>query len=306
MAFIDPVFRLLPDGVESVVFPFHMSMEGLERNVICRDDADCDAMVKSLCLCARRKNVIIIIYAVASNHAHAAVLARRMDDAMAFGHEVKRNYSTKFKNRYGENKVLRHTSVDVRAIDTVWYLRNVLAYIPKNAFDNGATNLNDYKWTGFRAMFRQSKNGGLRKVSDLQKREREKIMRTGDDLKTVPWMLNADNELEPFSFCDVGYFEKVYNNDHAFFLKCIGNVNLAEMTQKTVVATRKGMTDAELVKEVSSISNNWYGKEVHGLASEKKARILQYVKRSMKCGIPQLARVFGIDRDTVEVILGKM
>lgn len=306
MAFISPVFRVLPDGVESVVFPFHMSLEGLEKNVICRDDEDCDTMVKSLCLCARRKNVIIIIYAVASNHAHAAVLARNREAVVAFGQEVKRNYSCKFKNRYGENKVLRHTSVDVRAVDTVWYLRNVLAYIPKNAFDNGATNLNDYKWTGFRAMFSRRDNTHSKKVSELQKREKEKIMRTGDDLGKVQWTLNANDELEPESFCDVAYLEQAYNNDHTFFLKCIGNVNLAEMTQKTVIAPRAGLTDAQLVKEVSNLSNSWYGQEVQCLSSEKKARLLQYVKRNIKCGVPQLARVFGIDRSLVERLLGKM
>ena len=50
-------------------------MKGLESLILYRDDDDYDAMVKILCLCARRKNVIVIIYTVVSNHCHVAVLA---------------------------------------------------------------------------------------------------------------------------------------------------------------------------------------------------------------------------------------
>lgn len=304
MSYVRAAIRKLPDGTESFVFPYHVSLEGLEKCVICRDDQDCDSMVKTLCLCARRKNVIIIIYAVASNHAHAAVLAKKKENAMAFGHEVKRNYSLKFKNRYGENKVLRSTSVDVRDIKDMRYLRNVLTYIPKNAFDNGAENLNDYKWTGFRAMFNSSRPG-LIDVSKLNKREKESIMRTGDDLSDVPWKLNGNYELEPWSFCDTHYLEEAFNNDQSFFFKLIGTVSTAEVIQKTTIAPRKMKNDAEFCKEVEDLSQTWYGKGIRDIGSERKARLVLHVYRTMKTTIPQLSRAFGIDRDTVAILLGK-
>ena len=58
----------LPDGSIRQLYPFHISMEGLETAILCRDDMDYDAMVKILCIAARRKNVIVVIYAVVSNH----------------------------------------------------------------------------------------------------------------------------------------------------------------------------------------------------------------------------------------------
>jgi REP element-mobilizing transposase RayT len=304
MSYVRAAVRKLPDGTESFVFPFHVSLEGLEKCVICRDDEDCDAMVKTLCVCARRKNVIIIIYAVASNHAHAAVLAKKKENAMTFGQEVKRNYSLKFKNRYGENKVLRGTSVDVRIIQDMRYLRNVLTYIPKNAFDNGASNLNDYKWTGFRAMFNIKKQG-LLKVSDLTRREKESIMHTGDNLAGVPWMLNGENELEPWSFCDSKYLEEAFNNDQAFFFRLLGTVSTAEMIQKTQVAPREMKTDADFCKDMEELAKEWFGKGIRDMGSEKKARLLQYAYRTAKTTIPQLSRTFGIARETVSLLLGK-
>jgi len=120
--------RQLPSGMKSGVFPFHVSFEGLEKNIICRDDEDCDTLVKCIFVCSLRKDVIVIIYAVVSNHAHVAVLAKTFGEAKAFGEEVKRTYSQLFRKRYGETKVLKGTDVCILAVDTLPYLRNVLSY----------------------------------------------------------------------------------------------------------------------------------------------------------------------------------
>lgn len=87
------VLHELPDGSVRQVRPFHVSLKGLESVVLCRDDTDYDAMVKILCVAAKRKNVVIIIYAVVSNHCHVAILAESQQDADAYGIELKKIYS---------------------------------------------------------------------------------------------------------------------------------------------------------------------------------------------------------------------
>ena len=123
------VHRKMPDGSFQNVQPFHVSMEGLEKTILCRCDNDYDAMVKILCICARRKNVLIIVYAVVSNHCHVAVLAVNQADADAFGQEVKRMYAMWFSRQYGEQKRLQKTDVKAICLDNDWYVRNALAYI---------------------------------------------------------------------------------------------------------------------------------------------------------------------------------
>ena len=118
MALTRPVTRILPDGNIGKVMPFHISLEGLERVILCKCDADCDILVKMMALAARRKNVIVIIYAVVSNHAHIAVLARSYEEARAFGIELKKTYSMYFSKRYHESKTMHRTSVDVQFLDT--------------------------------------------------------------------------------------------------------------------------------------------------------------------------------------------
>ena len=304
MGSVKPVTKRLPDGTVRSVMPFHVSFEGLEKAIICRDDRDCDTLVKCIIVCSRRKNVIIIIYAVVSNHAHIAVLARCLEEARAFANEVKRMYSQIFRKRYGESKILRGVDVDVQLLDTDWYLRNALAYVPRNAYDNGAKNLFDYKWTGFRAFFRSGTREGPRwPVTKMTRREWREIMHTGDDLSDVPWMVNAFGEIEPDSVCDTDYLEQAFNRDVTFFYKSIGSVNTAEMTQKLVVSPRKIKTDEEFFKEIEAVSMRWFMTGVSGLPMSKKARLIPYVYHTMKTTVPQLARGFGMSREEIRRLL---
>lgn len=295
----------LPDGTVRQLHPFHISMEGLETAVLCRDDADYDAMVKILCVAARRKKVLVIIYAVVSNHCHVAILAANQGDADAYGQEIKRMYAMWFRRRYGEEGILRHTDIKAIWLDSDWYVRNALAYIPRNALDNGCP-VQDYRWTGYRAMFRQGyeRNTG-RKVASLTKRERERILHTGDDLSDVRWLLNEREELIPDSFCEHHYLEQAFEQDPAFFLKTIGGQNAAEMQNKLITAPRTIQTDGEFFKLATETSQRWFQAEIPSISLERKIRLITYLYRTSRTTVPQLARVFGLPRNQISRILGR-
>lgn len=298
--------RILPDGNVRYVQPFHVSMEGMEKLVLCRDDNDYDAFVKVLCVCARRKNVVIIVYAVVSNHCHAAVLAIDQASADAFGQEAKRMYSMWFSRKYGEQRSLQKMDVKAICLDTDWYVRNALAYIPRNALDNGC-NVNEYPWSGYRAMFGEDKAAHFtgRRVADLTKVERRSIMHTGDVLNDVGWRLDADDRMIPSSFCDYEFLEQAFENDQAFFLKTIGGQNAAEMQLKLIDNPRKMLTDSEFYKVVNEIAERWFKTDLSRLSVQQKVRMLPYLQRTMRTTVPQLARTVGLRRDQVAESLGK-
>lgn len=301
---VKPIRKRLPDGTWVYVWPFHISLEGLKRNIICRDDADCDMLVKAIALCALRCNVIVIIYAVVSNHAHIAILAKTYEEAYRYAQEVKRLYSMHFRFRYGEAKVLKDTDVCVQALDNYDYLRNALAYIPRNALDNGASCIADYKWTGFRAFFRKTKPfDRFKQVSQMSVRERKRVFHTEEDLSATCWVVNDKDELEPQSFCDTEYLEWAFHKDEAFFLRLVGGVNVSEMTEKLVMSPRQKRTDADFFKEVNDISVTWFSAPVRDLSKTQKARLLPYVYRMMRTTVMQMARTFGLDREEISRLL---
>ena len=99
--------------------------------------------------------------------------------------------------------------------------------------------------------------------------------------------------------------EEAFNNDQAFFFRLLGTVSTAEMIQKTRVAPREMKTDAEFCKDMEELAQEWFGKGIRDVGSEMKARLLQYAYRTAKTTIPQLSRTFGINRETVSLLLGK-
>lgn len=299
MSFSRICMRTLPDGSVRKVYPFHVSLEGMESLVLCRDDEDYDVMVKYIYICARRKNVVVVIHVAMSNHAHATVLAACKEDADAFKDELKRMYAQYFSHKYHQKKVLGRTSAVALYLDSDLYLRNALAYVPRNALDAMA-RIEDYRWSGYRAMFCGGKvpQGG-RSVRLLTKREKEAAFHTHDSVSGLSWMLNVDGELEPASACDYTYLESAFNHDQSYFLKMIGSVNMAEMKQKLVDGPRRRQNDSEMFKTIDDISNRWFDQGIDTLSRDKKARLLPYVFRAYRTSVAQLARCFGLDRETV-------
>lgn len=299
------VLRTLPNGRVMSVQPFHVSLEGLESAIICRDQEDYDAVEKILCVCSKRKNVIIIIHTIVSNHAHVAILAQNLISAQAYADEVKRMIAMWIRNKYGEKSLMKGVDAKAIGLDNNWHIRNALAYIPRNALDNGC-NVNEYRWSGYKAMFSLKKtqeDSSFRRVASLSKREREAIMHTCDKLENVDWRLDQNNHLIPESFCDSAYLEQVFEGDQAFFLKTLGGQNSAEMKFQLIDQPRTMMPDTEFFKAINEISLRWFQMGLTDISFEKKIRLLPYVKRIMKTSVSQLARVFGLTREQVMSIL---
>lgn len=298
------VIRKLPSGETKSVQPFHVSMKGV-TNVLCRDNEDYSVMVKYTAVCAHRKNVIVIIYTVVANHCHVGVLASTYEEAYAFAEELKKNYAQWFQTKYLEKRVLKGVSVQALSLDSDWYVRNALAYIPRNSLDNGCP-VDKYQWSGYRAMFRNSSQriSGI-PVDKLTRREQDRILHTREPLKDVPWLIDGDGDLMPETFCDIAYLEQAFDHDQTFFLKTIGTVNTAEMQEKLVDAPRRRLPDSEFYKVVEDTAQRWFKTSLSLLPLEKKKRLLPYLWRSRKTTVNQLARVLGMDRDEIKNALRK-
>lgn len=297
------VIRTLPSGEQANVQPYHISMKGLKTAILCRDEEDYGVLVKYIAICSHRKNVIVIIYTAVSNHCHIAVLAKSYVEACEFAEELKRIYAQWIHTKYREKKLLRNVDVQAILLDNDSYVRNALAYIPRNAADNGSP-IDTYRWSGYRAMFSGKKTGGI-PVNKYTRREQDRIMHSREDLKDVKWEVDGYGELIPKSFCDVDYLEQVFNHDQAFWLRMVGGVNTAEMEETLVEAPRRILPDSEFYKVVADIVDRWFKTDIGQLTTEKKKRILPYLWRTRKTTVNQLARVIGLDREEVKRAIKK-
>lgn len=298
------VTRKLPDGQVRTVHPFHMSLEGKDTAVLCRDDDDYDAMVKIMCVAAWKGNVIVIIYAVVSNHCHAAVLATDRSQAEKYGKEIKRIYSMWLRRKYGEKNYLDKTSSQAIPMETNSHIRNALAYIPRNAIDNKC-EVNSYPWSGYGAMFDDTLPAGTVPVSGLSRRKMKDYMHTGVNLSNVPWLLDSEYRLVPRSFCDWEYLEQAFEQDQAYWLRIVGGLNSAKMQEELIDAPREMKSDTELYKSISDICVKWFETPLNDASMSQRCTILPYVYRSMRTTVSQLARVLSIEPERVKQLLSR-
>ncbi len=293
----------LPGGEVCKVFPFHLSMHGLECRILCRDDTDYDYFVKCIVLCALRRRVIVVMYVVVSNHAHMVLLAKSQEEAEKYGDEVKRCYSMYFGKKYSEKSSMKHVNTKAIFLDTDWYLRNAIAYDIRNAIDNGAESALIYRWSGYSGMFCDRARIEGVEVRGLNKREKRRLMHTDEDLSGVRWMLDKNGCIIPATVCDWRYLEAAFCGNQAYFLKMIGVTPVAEMQLRLVDAPRKMMSDNDFLRQVNDVSQRWFNENVDKLPATKKYRLLTYVCHSFRTTIPQLARIFELERDVVSRIV---
>lgn len=79
----------------------------------------------------------------------------------------------------------------------------------------------------------------------------------------------------------------------------IGSVNMAEMQQKLEMNQRVRHTDAEMLAIISNLAEKFYHRSILELTPDMKARLLPYLYRGYRTGVPQLARCLQMPRDLV-------
>ena len=138
----------------------------------------------------------------------------------------------------------------------------------------------------------------------MSRREREALFHTHEDLYDVPWIVNEYGSVEPASACDYRYLESAFGNDQAYFLKMIGSLNVAEMTQKLEINGRTRQSDSHMIAIVKNLADKWFQKSLLDLTPEMKSRLASYLYKAYRTTPSQLARCLGMSREIVEALLG--
>lgn len=298
--------RVLPDGSEASVFPFHTCTKGLEDRVLFRDEEDLRTGYNLIPICARRTNVIVVSECVLSTHFHAMILAGSYSDAGRFIESVKRSASKILAEKYGPGPLYFH-GIEARPIylEDNAHVRNTLCYIPRNSLDMGI-KVDEYKWSSYKAMFSQKGTcHSARKVSAMTTRETRAMFKVGDILKDVPWMITEDGRIEPESFCDIRYAEESFCNDLSYFTRILELSDDDQMEEILVRKPTRLMTTEALMKEIEVEGIRRYGVGASLLTRSQKIPLLKRFYYSSKVTPSQLARCFGLPLEEVKTILNR-
>jgi putative transposase len=293
------VTMTLPDGRRCRLYPFHVCIKGVSDAILCRDDEDFDVFVKYIHICAWRKNVLVVVYIVMSNHVHVTILAPDQETADAFAVEIKRMFSMFFAWKYGRNKVLKYVDDSAFYLDTNSYLRNSVAYTLKNSLDAGC-KVDQYEWSAYKAVFPSVVPAGLMPVSRLSSREAERIFHTNMDISSTGWKIDDKNRLDPSSACVTSYAEAAFNNDISFFYRALGVTDNAIMAARFMDGPRTRLNDQDFFRLVTDTAERWFSKKVDELSLENKTRLVPYIYHVTKTTPAQIARGLGLEKAMVE------
>jgi len=95
------------------------------------------------------------------------------------------------------------------------------------------------------------------------------------------------------------------DQDYDAMVKILCGQNSAEIQNKLIAGPRKMQTDGEFFKQAQEASQRWFQTELATLSQERKIRLVAFLHRTTHTTVPQLARVFGLTRETVSRILGR-
>lgn len=296
---------VLPCGRLAHVLPYHVCTKGLEDRVLLKDEEDFRVANNYVPISAARANVVVLAHIGLSTHDHNIVLAENYADAEMFADSLKMSKSRYLQTKYGTSAGPFLKGVECRPIPIKdrRYLRNAICYTFRNANDMGHT-VDDYKWSSFRSVFNNRPlPENLICAEDLSVRQFRKLFRTRDKFEGSPWLIDNDGVLEPKTYCDWRYVERLFGNDQNFFFKVLGMTDTAQVEHDLIVLPSMSMSCAELLREIENRCQSRYGKALTTLTTSQKIPIIRAIYFGFHSSPAQLARCFGIHKNEMEHII---
>ena len=284
---------------------YHMCTEGLETEVIMRDDEDFMVARNYMALAAWKTKVFIVVFCLMSNHIHILIGSKDRKMALDFIRHFKQTYSTYLHHKYGLNSALKGQAESISLISDIKYLRNCIAYILRNAVSAKiCRKVDDYPWSSYAVYFNSDvTHTGLPRVS-LKGRLRRKLLKTRMNLDTCPYRIDVDGNITVDSFvrCDIVHL--AFNRSGKLFLYYLGCCNDAQMEYEFVNRPLVQSNDTDLLSAAEGIAaKRFKGKTIAILTTSEKCSMLKHLFFNHKTNVPQLSRIMGLSREVVRKVL---
>jgi REP element-mobilizing transposase RayT len=284
---------------------YHVCTEGLETEVIMRDDEDFIVARNYLALSAWKTKVFIVAFCLMSNHLHTLVGAKNRKDVLDFIRHFKQIYSTYLRNKYGLGHALKGHPECIVAISDIKYLRNCIAYILRNAVSAKiCRKIEEYPWSSYNAYFTTDSNTSRLPITSLKGRLRKKLLKTRMNLDDCPYRIDEQGSISVDSFVRTDLVHLIFNRSGRSFLYYLGSCNDAQMEYELASRPLVQANDHDLLSSAEKVAaQRFKGKNIAMLTTGEKCSIIKYLFFNHKSTIPQLSRILGLPRELVRKVL---
>ncbi len=282
---------------------YHICTNGQECQALLRDEDDYKVACNYLAISAWKCKVVILAYIIMSNHVHILVVCDNREIAEKFIRLFKQKLSIYLAHKYGILKPLHGVDNSISLIDSIQYFKNCVAYILRNAISAKlCSKLEDYPWSSYSAYFSKNKSEHL-KVSSLSRREKRKILKSRDDLRTCNMLISHDGRIVNRSFVNYAIVEAAFRSAKSFLFH-LGVCNDSQMEYEFAIKPKLLANDTDILLATEKLTAaRFSGKRLNEISTANKCSMVKNLFYNNKTTIPQLSRILGLPRDLICQIL---
>ena len=274
---------------------WHLCTPGNLSGIIFRDEADFIFGMNLLAWCAaRHKNVLVLTFALMSNHIHL-VCACSEDELPEFFSAFKRRLQRYLSDRSSD---LHGFNPNIISIENLRSLRNTIVYVNRNGYViNPVHTPFSYPWSAGCSFFNHRQKGMT--ISRLTVAERRSLFRCRDcDVPDTYELL--DGHICPHSFCDILTGESFFRDAHQYLNLVTKNIEaMEEMT--ALVNDSVYLTDDEVFSAVLNFCRETFKiSSIRELSRSQKREIARKMHFSYHSSNEQIRRILGLDRYEVD------
>ena len=289
---------------------WHLCTPGKYQSILFRNQADYiqGMNLVALSACKFDKSVGIYAFELMSNHFHF-VLEARKEDADAFYQDFYARLR-RFLGRQGRGQELNSISYSLIAIDNETYLRNLIAYVHRNAF---LVNLSytPFSWLwGSNVHIFNDLEPYFHKIylNTIGKRAKQEMFHTHQvDFPDNYYLISSFKEKEtttgyisPACYCKIAECEQLFRNAQQYYFNISRRVesfsDIARELGDTIT-----YTDEEMFSTTTHLLLTKYNKEkIYLLSRNEKIEVAKVLHFNYNAGNDQICRILRLSDTLVD------
>ena len=271
-----------------------VTTDHLETELWFRDEEDFKVGMNFVAIqAACCPEVVVLAFILMSNHVHF-VLSGTWRDVASFIRQFKHRYSIYYNARWGIQKFLRLTGVDIKEIPYEDEApERAIAYVQMNCVAaNICAHPGQYPYGTGDAFFNQRVTSGDR-LGNLSARARERLLHTNCESLPLSWHLGPEGFVQPQEYVDVRAVETLFRSPKRmnYFLTSSSKARKRLESEEHLPAFR----DQIILAALPDLCRSLFGKEsFRELSPEEQTELMRQIRFRFSADVNQIARVCGL------------
>lgn len=277
----------------------HIYSTPLESGYIFENDDERKYAILSMALAAEATKVIILAYALMTNHFHFIV---KGDNGKEFFMNF-RDRMSKYLSRHGRPGLLDDMVPGEKIITSLGQFYNELAYVIRNPYVvSTEVNMFSYQWcSGFLYFNDLAEKIPFVSPDKLSYRELRKITKSRDTV-LPSWIRISEGCVNPVCFVDYKLVERLFRNPQEYLSSCLKNVE-AQVQVAISMNEKPVLTDDEMYRMIRNRMDKEYrATDYKLLSAAQRTEVLKYMKYELAASNGQIARVLHLRQADVDAI----